>query len=320
MTDGNLFHSRKEFEARQHEDKNWREIAAQHNAKDIENPFVKSSPLSKSLDEIAAQQDRIDPAARLRLEKLRKKRQDKFRSAVAAPVQPKFESWGDEAHEFDLKGSDYFRSMRYAKDINQGLKILEKIPKGVTIFGSRFPEEGSPQYEQARQLGSYLAAAGHPVVTGGGPGIMEAANRGAYEAGGVSVGLRIHLPNMDEEPNNYVTHEMTFHYFFARKNMLINASRLFVFFPGGFGTLDELTEVLVLLQEKKMVDAPIFLVGSQWWSSLHNYFQQFLMDQGFLNPGDLGLYRITDNINDIVAVASQDPATEVALDATTVLE
>jgi uncharacterized protein (TIGR00730 family) len=202
--------------------------------------------------------------------------------------------------------------MRYAKDINQGLKILEKIPKGVTIFGSRFPEEGSAQYEQARLLGGLLAAQQHPVVTGGGPGIMEAANRGAYEAGGISVGLKIYLPNLDETPNNYVTDGITFRYFFARKNMLINASKIFVFFPGGFGTLDELTEVLVLLQEKKIPPAPIFMVGSQWWQALDAYFQQSLMAMGFLNPGDLNLYKITDDVNEIVAAADQIRGPEIS--------
>jgi uncharacterized protein (TIGR00730 family) len=202
--------------------------------------------------------------------------------------------------------------MRYAKDINQGLKILEKLPKGVTVFGSRFPEEGTAQYEQARLLGNLLAQNQHPVVTGGGPGIMEAANRGAFEAGGTSIGLKIYLPNLNEAPNNYITDGVTFHYFFARKNMLVKASKIFVFFPGGFGTLDELTEVLVLLQEQKMVSAPVFLVGSQWWSGLDGYFQQFLMNQGFLNPGDLNLYKITDDINEIVDSANQSRNTTVS--------
>jgi uncharacterized protein (TIGR00730 family) len=117
---------------------------------------------------------------------------------------------------------------------------------------------------------------------------------------------------MDEPANNYTTDEMTFEYFFARKVMLIAASKMFVFFPGGFGTLDELTEVIVLLQERKMAPAQIFLVGSEWWSALDTYFRQSLESQGFLNPGDLELYKITDDIDEIVAAAGDAPDLQIS--------
>ena len=208
-----------------------------------------------------------------------------------------------------LSGSGYFRAKRYAADINRGLKVLENINKGVTVFGSRFGDETQPDYQHARQLGQLLAQNGHTVVTGGGPGIMEAANRGAFEVGGTSVGLRIHLPKMDEEPNVYCNVDVTFQYFFARKISLVAASKCFVFFPGGFGTLDELTEVLVLLQEKKMLPSQIFLVDSAYWQKFDTFIREALDYSGYINPGDINLYTITDDINDIVKSLENSPNT-----------
>jgi uncharacterized protein (TIGR00730 family) len=212
----------------------------------------------------------------------------------------------DKFGEFNLRGADLFRAKRYANDISHGLEVLENVPKGVSIFGSRFGKEGEAEYDLARELGRILASDGKVVVTGGGPGIMEAANRGAYEAGGISVGLKIHLPaSFGEPPNPYLTHDATFQYFFARKLMLVNAANLFVFFPGGFGTIDEFTEVLVLLQEQKMPPTPIFLFGSEYWRSLDEFFARTMTERGFLNDGDLDSYKITDDIDDIVAAARQ---------------
>lgn len=210
-----------------------------------------------------------------------------------------------------LKGSEYFRARRYAADINRGLKVLENINKGVTIFGSRFGDESQPDYQHARLLGQLLARGGHTVVTGGGPGIMEAANRGAFEAGGMSVGLNIHLPKMDEEPNVYTNLSVTFQYFFARKVALVAASKCFVFFPGGFGTLDELTEVLVLQQEKKMPPAPIFLVDSAFWVKFDNFIKEALDRSGYINQGDLDLYKITDDIREITSAMDEAPDTPI---------
>lgn len=206
-----------------------------------------------------------------------------------------------------LSGSGYFRAKRFSADINRGLKVLENISQGVTIFGSRFGNETNPDYQHARLLGQMLARGGHTVVTGGGPGIMEAANRGAFEVGGTSVGLRIHLPAMDEEPNEYANLSVTFEYFFARKIALVAASKCFVFFPGGFGTLDELTEILVLQQEKKMPPAPIFLVDSAFWTKFDSFMKDALDRSGYINPGDLNIYQITDDIRDIVAAVDGTP-------------
>jgi uncharacterized protein (TIGR00730 family) len=222
-------------------------------------------------------------------------------------------SWDDTAYEFGLSGSDYFQSMRYAKDLNRGLQILEHIQKGVTVFGSRFGEAGDQSYDQARMLGRLLAQSGHTVISGGGPGIMEASNRGAFEVGGQSVGLKIKLPDIgfNEPPNPYVTQEVTFEYFFARKAMLINAARAFVFFPGGFGTLDEFTEVLVLQQERKMLPAPIYLVGVEYFTPLADYFRDYVDAQGYLTPGDLELFTITDDINEVANGIAKHTAKQI---------
>lgn len=214
----------------------------------------------------------------------------------------------------DLKGSGYFRAKRYAADINRGLKILENIERGVTVFGSRFGDETQPDYQHARLLGKMLAESGNTVVTGGGPGIMEAANRGAFEAGGTSVGLKIHLPKMDEEPNEYTNLGVTFQYFFARKIALVAASKCFVFFPGGFGTLDELTEVLVLQQEKKTLPAPIFLVDSAFWIKFDNFIREALDRSGYINPGDMELYKITDDIGDVLEAVADIPKSSISSD------
>jgi uncharacterized protein (TIGR00730 family) len=253
-------------------------------------------------EKIIEKDDKTDPLAKMRAEKAAKEHDDRFAGFKKPSILPKLEteSWAGFAGEFQLKGSNYFRSMRYAKDIDKGLQTLEDIPKGVSVFGSRFPGEKSLEYGQARDLGRKLALSKHVVVTGGGPGIMEAANRGAFEVGGQSVGLKISLPGFDEPANPYVTKEATFQYFFARKVMLVNASNAYVFFPGGYGTLDEFTEVLVLLQERKMPPAPIFLFGSSYWRDLDKFIREQINTRGYLNEGDMELYAITDSVDEIV--------------------
>ncbi|MDR1196712.1 MAG: TIGR00730 family Rossman fold protein [Candidatus Nomurabacteria bacterium] len=258
-------------------------------------------------DKIVEKDDKNDPLAKMRAKKAEREHDDRFATFKKPSILPQLEteSWANYAGEFQLKGSNYFRSMRYAKDIDKGLQVLEDVPKGVSVFGSRFPEEKSVEYEQARDLAKKLAQTKHVVITGGGPGIMEAANRGAFEVGGQSIGLKISLPGFDEPANPYVTKEATFQYFFARKVMLVKASNAYVFFPGGYGTLDEFTEVLVLLQERKMPPAPIFLFGSSYWQGLDKFIREQINTRGYLNEGDMELYTITDSVDEIVAAINQ---------------
>ena len=206
--------------------------------------------------------------------------------------------------KYGLVEEDVKRSLKYANDLGRGLKMLRTFSQGVTVFGSaRVPEEHK-YYKIARELGRRLAENGHAVITGGGPGVMEAANRGAYEYGGRSVGLNISLDH-EQFPNPYLTDTMEFHYFFSRKVMLVMASKVFVFMPGGFGTLDELSEVMILEQEDKMPKQPIFLFGKSYWKPLYKVWEKKLLAEGMIKAKDLRLVTITDNIEDIVKAANK---------------
>lgn len=192
------------------------------------------------------------------------------------------------------------------EEISQGLSIISRYPKKVTIFGSsRFTAE-NPLYSKARTLASRLVKElSYTVLTGGGPGIMEAANRGAQEAGGHSLGLNIQLPH-EQAANKYQTASIPFHYFFTRKVALAFSARLYIFFPGGFGTLDEFYEILTLVQNQKIHSVPIICVGAKFWepidSGLHHK-QMLAEDMQTINPEDTSLYTITDDVDTIMAIA-----------------
>ena len=212
--------------------------------------------------------------------------------------------WMDHLTNEGLSIEDIESTVHYARDLTAGLKMVKKYPQGVTIFGSARVKEGGSFYDAARKLGGLLAQNGHPVITGGGPGVMEAANRGAFEAGGVSIGLNIELPH-EQFINQYVTDSMEFRYFFARKVMLAMSAKVFVCMPGGFGTLDELAEILVLVQEGKMPKVPIFLVGASFWQPLDDFFKEKLEESNALiSPGDRDLYRITNDLEEVVAATN----------------
>jgi hypothetical protein len=168
----------------------------------------------------------------------------------------------------------------------------------VTVFGGARTQVTNRYYDLARKLGRALAEAGFAVATGGGPGIMEAANRGAFDANGVSIGLNILLEH-EQKPNPYQTLSLDFEYFYARKVMLAKYSIGFVIFPGGFGTLDELVEVLTLVQTQKLHPFPVYLVGSDYWSGLVQWFKHTLAEQGAIAPDDLKLYKVLDDVEQI---------------------
>lgn len=213
--------------------------------------------------------------------------------------------WLNDMANGKLNEEDVERSLRYAKELEKGLAKIRTYSQGVSIFGSaRLPQDGK-WCKLARELGYKLAQNGHPVITGGGPSIMEAANRGAYEAGGRSIGLNIQLQH-EQHLNPYVTDEMEFHYFFARKVMLTMSSKVYVYFPGGFGTLDEFSEILLLMQEGKMPKMPMFLIGKSFWKPIDRWFESKLQKSfKTINPADRKIYKITDDIDEVVKAANK---------------
>jgi uncharacterized protein (TIGR00730 family) len=183
----------------------------------------------------------------------------------------------------------------------EGFRAVEEIGRpGVTIFGSARIPPTHPAYQHARRTGRLFAEAGFAVVTGGGPGVMEAANRGAHEAGGRSVGFNIELPHEQHE-NPYLDISVTFHHFYARKVMLVKASEGFVLFPGGFGTLDELFEALTLMQTGKVLDFPVVLFGRAYWRELTDWIRDEPLAQGMVSTEDVQLLTITDDPEQAVA-------------------
>ena len=211
------------------------------------------------------------------------------------------------------EAEDPARMERIATEIGAGFLLLSgRIGKAVVVFGSARPGQDDPRYAAARILGSRLAAAGFAVITGGGPGLMEATNRGAVEAGGTSVGLGIELPH-EQSLNPYLDVSMTFRYFFARKLMFIRYASAFIVLPGGFGTLDELFEALTLVQTGKIHEFPVVLLGTDHWSGLTDWIQEHLQAQGFITPEDIGLLRVTDDIDEAIELIQRCHLRQLAL-------
>ncbi|MBM3997495.1 MAG: TIGR00730 family Rossman fold protein [Planctomycetes bacterium] len=192
---------------------------------------------------------------------------------------------------------DPWRVMRIMGEFIHAFDALAEVGAAVTIFGSARALESDPMYAAARQLGKALAEAGFAVVTGGGPGIMEAANRGAHEAGGLSIGCNIELP-AEQALNPYVNVSVDFHYFFCRKTIFMKYSEGFVLFPGGFGTLDELFEALTLVQTEKIPRFPIILFGSNYWQGLIDWIKRQMVEGGRVDEGDLDLFHVTDSVEE----------------------
>jgi uncharacterized protein (TIGR00730 family) len=192
--------------------------------------------------------------------------------------------------------------LRIMAEFVDGFDFLTRLRRTVTFFGSARVSESDPYYQMARALGKRLAEEQYTVVTGGGPGIMEAGNRGASEGGGLSVGLNIELP-LEQRLNTYVKQGMGFHYFFSRKFMLDYSAMAYVYFPGGYGTLDELFTVLTLVQTGKSdAEVPIILMGCGHWAPLAEWLNHALAERHFITPADLRLLRITDDIEEAVQI------------------
>lgn len=201
--------------------------------------------------------------------------------------------------EDEFKTSDSWRVLRITGEFVNGFDSLATVTRGVSIFGSARTREDEPMYKAARETGHLLGAAGFEIITGGGPGIMEAANRGAHDAGAVSVGCNIELP-FEQMPNPYLSKSLTFKYFMVRKTMFIKYSNAYIIFPGGFGTMDELFEALTLIQTRKIRNFPVVMFGSQYWRGMLQWLTSAMLNEKMINPEDLSLIHLTDSPKDAV--------------------
>ena len=202
------------------------------------------------------------------------------------------------------------RVSEIAKEFKDGFKLLEDYPQSVTFFGSTTFKEDNKYYQSARAIAGLISKElGYAVISGGGPGIMEAANRGAYEAGGTSLGLTIKLPD-GQMVNKYLNAQINFYYFFVRKVCLTFFAEAFIFLPGGFGTMDEFFEVLTLVQTKKIKGVPIICVGSDYWNSLQTFIGNTLLSRGTVDAEDTKLYTITDDYNEVLNIIRKTPTRE----------
>ena len=199
--------------------------------------------------------------------------------------------------------TDPWRALRILGEFVEGFDELADVGACVTVFGSARAEPGDSMYELARETARLLGQQGFAIMTGAGSGIMEAANRGAREAGTLSIGLNIELP-MEQGANAYLDRVVNFRYFFVRKTMLAKYSLAFVCFPGGYGTMDEMFESLTLIQTGKIRDMPVVLVGSEYWSGLLDWLRERVFKEGKISPEDLDLYRVTDDPAEVVRIVS----------------
>lgn len=204
----------------------------------------------------------------------------------------------------DFAKSDTWRVFRIMAELVEGFEALNNIGPGVAIFGSARLEAGSPYYNKCLKIAERLARDGFAVISGGGGGIMEAANKGARTANGASVGLNIELPS-EQKPNSYQTVRLEFRYFFVRKLMFVKYAVAYVIFPGGFGTVDELFEALTLIQTRKIRSFPVVLVGREYWQGLIDWFKNTALTHGNISPADLDLMHIVDEPEEVCAIINK---------------
>jgi len=220
----------------------------------------------------------------------------------------------------DWKQKDAWRALRILSEFVEGFDTLSDLPKAVSVFGSARAKPDSPECELAERLGAALARAGYAVITGGGPGVMEAANKGATEAGGISVGLGIELP-FEQGMNPWVDIGIDFRYFFARKTMFVKYAQAFCVLPGGFGTMDELFEALTLVQTRKVTRFPVVLLGTRYWQGLIDWLTGVMAAEGKINPEDLDLLCLTDDVDEAVRhIIEADTTIARAAEADTTVE
>ena len=235
---------------------------------------------------------------------------EKQRGPVVLRREQRNESTTTDQRLLDSRGpsdwvhTDPWRVLRIQAEFVEGFGGLAELPRAVTVFGSARTPRDHPEYALGQELGGALAEAGFAVITGGGPGSMEAANRGCSEAGGFSVGLGIELP-FEQGLNDWVNVGINFRYFFTRKTMFVKYSQAFVCLPGGFGTLDELFEALTLVQTKKVTKFPVVLLGSAYWGGLYDWIESTVLAGGKIGEKDMALLHVTDDVDDAVKVVHE---------------
>jgi len=196
---------------------------------------------------------------------------------------------------------DSWRIFRIIAEFVEGFEELNLLPPAVTIYGSARTKSTEFYYKKARELGRRLVRENLCVITGGGPGIMEAANRGAYEAGGISVGLNIEL-HYEQKPNKYINKKIDFRYFFVRKVMFVKYTHAFIAFPGGYGTMDEVFEMLTLIQTNKIKTVPVILFGAEFWNTLLKWIRNTLLRTGKISEEDIELITVVDDLDEVIKI------------------
>jgi len=201
----------------------------------------------------------------------------------------------------DITREDAWRIFRIMAEFVDGFDTLSRTKPAVSIFGSARTKPGDPVYEQTVTVARELAKAGYNIITGGGPGVMEAANKGALEGGALSIGLNIELP-FEQEPNEFSDVKLSFRYFFVRKVMFVKYAMAYIVMPGGFGTLDEVFEAITLIQTRRLKPFPVLLMGSDYWKGLLEWINAQLLAQGRVSPEDMDIFRLVDEAKEVVAI------------------
>jgi len=201
----------------------------------------------------------------------------------------------------DFTQEDPWRVFRIMSEFVEGFEVLSKIGKAVSIFGSARTKPGTKYYKLGEEVAYHIAKAGYAVITGSGPGMMEAANKGTRRAGGHSVGLNIHIP-CEQKPNNYVDTLLDFRYFFIRKVMFVKYAKAFVILPGGYGTLDEFFEAINLIQTERIPRFPVVLFGSEYWGKMLEWLKDMVLKQGNISKEDLDIFTVVDDPKEVVEV------------------
>ena len=222
---------------------------------------------------------------------------------IAPPGATQDEQLLESPRPDEFTHTDTWRVFRIMGEFVEGFDDLATLTRGISIFGSARTAPDDPDYKAAEETAALLVRAGFAVITGGGPGIMEAGNRGAFQAGGTSVGCNIELP-FEQKPNPYQTLSLKFKYFFVRKMMFVKYSQAFIIFPGGFGTLDELFESLTLIQTHKIRDFPVVMFGSRYWGGLMDWIREVALKEGKVSVADLQLLHLTDSPAEVVQIIS----------------